>query len=220
MFRRKSNDSETPAQEAPRRESAMPVQAPSREAGRKATKEIFTIIYRGTTVSGDIHAEGRVRVYGTVRGNVHVDGTLEVAESGYVEGDTIEVQVIKVIGRVRGNVIADGKVEIWKGGVLEGDVKAAALDIEEGAAFTGRSEMRAAPAALPEALGAAAGAGKDAGRDAGDDVGNAALEATPRVRDPVGSDRDGGGDGVSAAASGPSDDDFGDAFREDATARK
>lgn len=48
---------------------------------------------------------------------------------------------MKVLGRVVADVRATGKVEIWKGGHLVGDVKARTLDIEEGAYFTGRSEM-------------------------------------------------------------------------------
>ena len=83
---------------------------------------------------------------------------LEVAEAGIIEGDLIEADEVKIIGRVHASVHAKGKIEIWKAGQLEGDVRAAALDIEEGASFTGRSEMnvqvgrpgRLPPASEPE----------------------------------------------------------------------
>lgn len=116
--------------------------------------EPFTYIQRGTTIVGELEARGRVRVHGVVRGEVKVDGPLEVAESGVVEGVTIEADEVKIIGRVVvEQLLVRGKVEIWKGGELIGDVRAAALDIEEGARFTGRSEMITEhKARLPDAL--------------------------------------------------------------------
>ena len=103
--------------------------------------EPFTYIHRGTKIVGDLEATGRVRVHGTIQGNVTVNGVLEVAEAGVIEGDLVTADEVKIIGRVRAGVHAKGKIEIWKKGHLEGDVKATALDIEEGATFTGRSEM-------------------------------------------------------------------------------
>lgn len=142
----------------------------SRKAeGDGERREPFTYVHRGTTVVGELDAEGRVRVHGTVRGNVRVRGVLEVAEAGVVEGERIDADEVKILGRVVAAVHALGKVEIWKGGELVGDVRAASLDIEEGARFTGRSEMtgadegddssRPAPQARPRA-GADGGAGR------------------------------------------------------------
>lgn len=104
-------------------------------------KEPFTYIHRGTTLLGQLVAEGRVRVHGEVKGNVKVNGVLEVSQAGTVEGQLIEADEVKILGRVRANVVAGGKVEIWSGGELIGNVRAASLDIEEGAFFTGTSEM-------------------------------------------------------------------------------
>lgn len=104
-------------------------------------REPFTYVHRGTTVIGELRAEGRVRVHGTVLGTVKVRGVLEVAESGVVEGALVAAEELKVLGRVVADVRVTGKVEIWKGGHLVGDVRARALDIEEGALFSGRSEM-------------------------------------------------------------------------------
>lgn len=104
--------------------------------------ELFTYIHHGTAVNGELEGTGRVRIHGTVRGNVRVDGVLEVAEAGVVEGAWIVADEVKIIGRVQvESLTAHGKVEIWRGGELIGDVKAASLDIEEGAHFTGRSQM-------------------------------------------------------------------------------
>ncbi len=103
--------------------------------------EPFTYIHQGTTLEGNLVAQGRVRVHGVIRGDVTVHGVLEVAESGEIEGSLIRADEVKVIGLVKADIEAKGKIEIWKTGRLFGDVRASALDIEEGAGFTGRSEM-------------------------------------------------------------------------------
>lgn len=122
----------------------------SKKSNQETTaSEPFTYIHRGTTLVGDLEASGRVRVHGTVRGNVKVSGVLEVAEAGVIEGERVEADEVKILGKVRANVDAKGKIEIWKDGLLEGDVRAAALDIEEGASFTGRSEMTAGQRSAP-----------------------------------------------------------------------
>lgn len=112
-----------------------------RQPEEPVRREPFTYIHKGTTFEGRIKAEGRVRVHGVVRGEVDVDGVVEVAPAGVIVGATVKAAELRVLGRVEADVVVSGKVEIWNGGELVGDVKAAALDIEEGARFTGRSEM-------------------------------------------------------------------------------
>jgi cytoskeletal protein CcmA (bactofilin family) len=124
MLNRRQKQQETPAAQTP--QSADP----------------FTYINQGTEIQGDLVAKGRVRIHGIVRGNITVEGVLEVAEDGFVEGEKIEADEVKIIGHVKANVEAKVKVEIWQKGILEGDVRATALDIEEGATFIGRSDMR------------------------------------------------------------------------------
>lgn len=111
-------------------------------------------------VRGDLEAAGRVRVHGTILGNVRVEGVLEVAAEGSIKGERVEAEQVRILGSVEALVAATGKVEIWRGGSLDGDVRAASLDIEEGASFTGRSEMRPAgsPPALPKGRDAESGA--------------------------------------------------------------
>ena len=127
----------------------------SRRGKGRRGNEPFTYIQEGTTVRGDLEASGRVRVHGTIHGNVIVEGVLEVAAEGSIKGERVEAEHVRILGTVEAMVAAVGKVEIWRGGSLDGDVRAASLDIEEGASFTGRSEMRPAGArpALPQGTG-------------------------------------------------------------------
>ena len=133
--------------------------------------EAVTYVHEGTIVRGSIEASGRVRVHGTVLGDVRVDGVLEVAEGGLVEGATIHAAEVRVLGTVRAAVTATRKVEIWKDGTLEGDVATAALDIEEGATFVGRSVMGSStPGAATRHDGSEGPAGLGAGAAVTDDT--------------------------------------------------
>jgi cytoskeletal protein CcmA (bactofilin family) len=108
---------------------------------RGRTRAAYTYVAAGTTLQGTLHAVGRVRIDGVVRGEVDVDGPLEVGPGGAVEGPHVRARAVRVAGTVRADVSADEGVEVWRGGVLEGDVRAATLDVEAGARFDGRSVM-------------------------------------------------------------------------------
>ncbi|MEX2534242.1 MAG: polymer-forming cytoskeletal protein [Trueperaceae bacterium] len=139
----------------------------SRRGKVRRGSEPFTYIQEGTVLRGDLEAVGRVRVHGTILGNVSVAGVLEVAAEGIIKGTRVEAEQVRILGSVEALVAAAGKVEIWRGGRLDGDVRAASLDIEEGASFTGRSEMR--PSGTPPALpGGQGGENADESRPAGD----------------------------------------------------
>lgn len=116
-----------------------------KQKSKNTQPEPFTYIHQETLIEGSLNAKGRVRIYGVVKGNVCVEGVLEIAEFGVIEGDLVQAQELRILGRVKANVAASGKVEIWQKGELIGDVRASALDIEEGATFIGRSDMRPAP---------------------------------------------------------------------------
>jgi len=153
-------------------------------------RERFTYLPHGTVVTGALQADGRVRVHGTIRGDVEVDGLLEVAQDGVIEGANVKAASLVVLGRVRANVEVAGKVEVWKDGHLEGDVQAGTLDIEEGATFVGRSEMlgREGPVQLGAPSSAApssvAAPAADEGGEAGGADASAAAEPEQQERQP------------------------------------
>lgn len=116
----------------------------SDDAAGDGSNEPFTYLHAGTTVRGSLEANGRVRIHGTVEGDVRVEGVLEVAEGGVIAGSIVEADEVRVLGTVHANVTARERMEIWKDGRVEGDISAAVLDIEEGATFVGRSLMSGA----------------------------------------------------------------------------
>lgn len=120
-------------------------------ARRNEAREPYSYLHEGTTVEGKVRA-GRLRVDGTLRGRVEVEGVLEIAPGGRIEGGPVQAHDVRIAGEVVADVWADGTVEIWKGGRLEGDVRAGALDVDEGGRFLGRSLAPDEP--VPEGLAA------------------------------------------------------------------
>jgi cytoskeletal protein CcmA (bactofilin family) len=134
-------------------------------------RDPYSYVDAGTRVEGLLVVEGRLRVDGVVRGEVRASGVVEVAPGGRIEGGPLRAAEVRVAGEVRADVLAEGRVEIWRDARLEGDVRAAALDVEEGARFLGRSLMHEPGDAPGEAEAAATP--PDGARDA------APVEAEP-----------------------------------------
>ncbi|MBS1271290.1 MAG: hypothetical protein MAGBODY4_00419 [Candidatus Marinimicrobia bacterium] len=102
--------------------------------------KIDTIIGAASQVHGNIKVEGSVLVAGRVDGDVTSDDFVRVVESSTITGNLIAKSAI-IAGRVEGNVRCETKVQLGKKASLLGDLKASRLVIEEGAVFTGKSEM-------------------------------------------------------------------------------
>lgn len=106
---------------------------------RDDAREPYSYVDAETTVEGTLVAGARLRVDGRVRAEVRVDGVLEVAPGGRIELGPVRAGDVRIAGAILADVQATGTVEVWNGARLEGDVRAASLDIEEGATFLGRS---------------------------------------------------------------------------------
>lgn len=105
---------------------------------RDDPREPYSYLHPGTTVEGTVRAK-RLRVDGTLRGKVEVEGVLEIAPGGRIDGGPVAAHDVRVAGALVADVRAEGTVEVWPGGRLEGDVRAGALDVDEGGRFLGRS---------------------------------------------------------------------------------
>lgn len=121
---------------------------------REHAREPYSYVDAETTVEGTLTAGARLRVDGRVRGEVRVEGVLEVAPGGRIEVGPVHAGDVRIAGEIVADVRAVGTVELWNGGRLEGDVRAASLDIEEGATFLGRSLSLESEEPAPSAIGA------------------------------------------------------------------
>jgi cytoskeletal protein CcmA (bactofilin family) len=73
-----------------------------------------------------------VRIEGTVRGDVLVGGTAELAEGGTIEGN-VQAEGVDVSGSLQGDVSARGPIAIHGSAVVRGELKGSEVSIEPGA---------------------------------------------------------------------------------------
>jgi len=92
------------------------------------------LLGKGARYSGDLTFEGRVRVDGHFKGQIHTEDVLEVGESGVVEGH-VDAATLIVSGRVAGSIRATQRLIVTRTGNVCGDVDAAQLEVEVGARF-------------------------------------------------------------------------------------
>lgn len=99
-----------------------------------------TVVTKGLTMSGALHGEGVVQIEGTLEGEVDLDGTLVVTETGLVKGPVVANEV-RIAGSIQGSIIARSHLWLERTGRIEGDVSTASLVVEAGGQFEGRCTM-------------------------------------------------------------------------------
>ena len=111
--------------------------------GNKTTKPspIDSLIGAGSTITGDIHFTGGLRVDGCVKGNIRAvgdkPGTLVLSELAKVEGE-IHVGHVVINGTVAGPVHASQYLELLPKARVTGDVSYKTIEIHVGAIVMGR----------------------------------------------------------------------------------
>ena len=105
------------------------------------TSDLRGFLGEGTEITGELTFRDLLRVDGNISGKIISEsGTLLVGERGYVKA-SVEAANVSVSGTIEGTVTAKNKVEIHPTGKILGDVYTAALIIEHGAVFDGKSHM-------------------------------------------------------------------------------
>lgn len=88
-------------------------------------------------VPGILQIKGNLRVDGKIFGTVEVEGDIEVATAGAIQGPEIRAVNITIYGKVNANVIAEGKLTLTQTAQLRGDIVASALEMASGASCLG-----------------------------------------------------------------------------------
>ncbi|HEY5465371.1 MAG TPA: polymer-forming cytoskeletal protein [Hanamia sp.] len=102
--------------------------------------EISTIIGEGFVFIGEVRGTSVIRIEGKIIGNVHVENGVILGEKGNIEGDMITKSAI-IFGTIKGNV-KSSQLEIKKTGLINGDISTDTLEIELGAQYNGKLNMR------------------------------------------------------------------------------
>lgn len=102
---------------------------------------IDSLIGAGSTITGDVHFTGGLRIDGVVKGNIKAvgdkPGTLVISEQAKIEGE-IEVGHVVVNGTVAGPVRASEYLELMPKARVTGDVTYKTIEIHVGAIVMGR----------------------------------------------------------------------------------
>ena len=99
---------------------------------------------------GELHIDGDVRLGGTVQGEIHATGDVDVDDEANVNASLAGGDV-NIRGSVSGPVIARKRLVVARSGSLTGDVRVARLVIQDGATFSGNVSMGPQPDAVTPA---------------------------------------------------------------------
>jgi cytoskeletal protein CcmA (bactofilin family) len=113
----------------------QPAAAPARGGEAKES-----LLAAGLTIEGKIEGSGHVRIAGSFKGDVHVQGNLTIEAGAKVTGG-VRAHTVVVGGELEGNIDAAARVELLQTGVLNGDLKAGSLTVAAGSRMRGRAEF-------------------------------------------------------------------------------
>lgn len=102
---------------------------------------VLTLLMEGTSVQGELVAEGDIRVDGSVSGRITCKAMLIIGREGYVEGEVSTVNM-RAAGKFKGNADVSGELRLESSASIDGDLTVAALDVEDGAKLNGRVYMK------------------------------------------------------------------------------
>jgi len=107
---------------------------------RRTDSNAMSIIAPDMVVTGNLQAEGVVRIEGRVVGNVAAENQILLSQGGVVEGDLATREAV-LAGEVHGTVAATERVEVQATAAVHGDIVTPRLLIQEGGRLNGGIRM-------------------------------------------------------------------------------
>lgn len=123
----------TPAAVEP---TPAPTLAPVRAVDSPARE---SVIAADLVIEGKIEGSGHVRIAGTFKGDVKVQGNLTIDQGARVSGG-VSAQKVSLAGELDGNIESAQQVELLPSGMINGDVKAGSLTVAAGSRIRGHVE--------------------------------------------------------------------------------
>ena len=109
--------------------------------GRKTRNTIDSLIGTATTIEGNVHFNGGMRIDGVVKGNVIATGDdlsmLVISEHARIEGE-VRVAHLVINGEILGAVFSSELLELQPKARITGDVQYKALEMQGGAVVSGK----------------------------------------------------------------------------------
>ena len=120
---------------------AKPVPPNSGERRRpRESQGGLSIVAKDLTITGNLQAQGVIRIEGRVVGNVQAGDQVLLCDGGVVEGDVVAREAV-VGGRVLGSITGEERVELQASAVVQGDIATRRLTIQEGGRVNGAVRM-------------------------------------------------------------------------------
>ena len=107
---------------------------------RERTEVKESVIAADLSIEGKIEGSGHVRIAGSFKGDVHVQGNLTIESGARVTGQ-VRANTVVVGGELHGNIDAAARVELLETGLVAGDVKAGSLTVAAGSRMRGQVEF-------------------------------------------------------------------------------
>jgi cytoskeletal protein CcmA (bactofilin family) len=97
-----------------------------------------TVIGRGINIeAAQMSGSDSVRIDGEFKGNINLEGSLVLGETGSITGD-VRVSYFLVAGEVNGNIYCETQLHFASTARVVGDVNTPNLILDEGSQVTGR----------------------------------------------------------------------------------
>ncbi|MDE1330039.1 polymer-forming cytoskeletal family protein [Vibrio sp. 1180_3] len=107
----------------------------SKQSRAKSQRSATTLIAKGCAINGQLKLESDIQIDGSVEGQIHVDKTIVISETGIVSGELFAEHLI-INGEFEGTCHAT-KIEILSKGSVTGSIYSDDLSIEHGGRFNG-----------------------------------------------------------------------------------
>lgn len=98
------------------------------------------VISTGTKIDGDFHAEGDMRLDGTITGNLSCGGRLVIGEQGKVEGKVLSKNA-NINGQVKGEIEIKETLILTSTAFINGDIRTKYIRVELGAIHNGACQV-------------------------------------------------------------------------------
>jgi len=111
-----------------------------------------TIIGKGITLeSALLTGKESVRIEGVYLGDVDLDGSLILGDTGVIEG-FVRAKYVIIAGQMRGNIECSSTVHITSTARITGDIKSQSIIVDDGAQLNGRSQVGEVPTPNKDAI--------------------------------------------------------------------
>lgn len=109
-----------------------------RHADHPATS--INLIGAGTSIEGEVNANGDIRVDGSIKGSVASKSKVVIGNTGLVDGN-VTCQNADISGTIKGNITVAETLFLKSSAKINGDIFTSKLVVEVGASFTGSCNM-------------------------------------------------------------------------------